>query len=171
MSSLFIARTKANRWDSCLTRPIDSIGGKIPFSRGCLGQAYTLASFLPRLNEWVILLQSPGREIFIHWEHESSVGGLIVEEFFHFDSVSIFAWDERFHLRFDLFLGFSKRHAAVNEDDCFVWYGIDRRCLHVQVADSDLSMTQKRMISELRLKVANASNDRKQFIDRVITEM
>ncbi len=126
---------------------------------------------LSRLNECMIFLQCPGREIFIHRENKTSVGRFVVEEFFEFDGVFILNWNKRLDLRPDLLLCFPKRHTAIDKDNGRIRYGIDGWCLNQHITNSDLAMTQKFVITKLRFQVADAGNYGKQFIDRIVAQV
>src|SRR5687768_16058867 len=104
MRGLFIAGTKTNRRDSGFASPVNAVRGEVPFAAWGRGQADLFTRGLSCLNEWVILLQRPCREIFIHRKNEASIGWLVVKEFFQFDRIFIFIRNQRLDLCPDLLL-------------------------------------------------------------------
>src|SRR5688572_2420083 len=158
MCSFFIARAKTNRWDSRFARPIYAVRREVPLATWGFWQTNMFTRQLSRLDERMILLQCPCREIFIHGENKSCIGRLVIKEFFQFDGIAIFFRDQRFDLRPNLLFGFSKCHAAVNKNDGFIRHCVDGWGFDMQITDRNLPMTQKRMIAKLWFEVANASN-------------
>src|SRR5690349_3704338 len=129
MRGLFIAGAKSDRRDARLARPIDSVGGEVPFSAGRIWQPNLCPRVLACFHKWMIRFQCPGREVFIHWEYIAGVGRLIIKKLFELDGVFKFSRDQIFDLLSHSLLGLAEGHAAVDENHGFIWNSIDRRGL------------------------------------------
>src|SRR5688572_18575136 len=103
MGGLFISGANADRRDASFASPVDAIRGEVPLAARERRQANLFTRQLPSLDESVIFIQCPGREILVHRENKSGIGGLIVKEFFKFDCFLIIIWNKCFDLGPNLF--------------------------------------------------------------------